>query len=347
MVRNFARKTKAIGASVANIGRVMRRGFLVAGTGIVLAMREADRFRRSMALVNTMLTSNTPDQYAGGIKRLERVMDTFIGKFKPKSDNDLGSTFASAKKESDALNDSLINGRSVTIKELTNDVSRLASEFGLARQELADGLYATLSGQIPPNNAIAFLTQGAKAAIGGATETETAVKAIIKVIESYGLASSDAVLVSDKLFRMVEKGSITYDELVSKLGVVSGLAAKAGVSLDELGGIIATSSKTVNPESLFTGLRASLNALLKPGPLLAKEMKKLNTTGGEMIKQNGLVGALETLNTLANGSIDTFTQLVGTARALPLVISVTGEGAKKAAKNIEAMANSADASERV
>ncbi len=291
MFRSLRRRLHALGRRMRAFGHRMRQAFLIGAAGIAVAVKQADSFRRAMALVNTMLT-------AGG-----------------------------------------------NIKQLTADVRALSAELGVAKDALAKGLYQVLSAQIPPENAISFLREATKAAIGGATETEQSVKAIVKVMESWNLTADDAAAISDKLFRITEKGLITYDQLSEKIGAVSGLAAKAGVSINELGGIIAT-AKTVEPERLFFGLRAALTALLKPGPELREELRKLNMTGTELIAKRGLLGAFEALNEMAGGNADTFAKLVGHARALPIVLAVTGEHAAKAAANIEAMRDSAGASER-
>jgi TP901 family phage tail tape measure protein len=251
---------------------------------------------------------------------------------------------ASRFRQEMALVNTMLSGAG--IKQFTSDIRKMSAELGIAKDELAKGLYQVLSAQIPPENAIAFLAEATKAAIGGATETEQSVKAVVKVMESWNMTTADTAKITDKLFRIIEKGVISYDELSAKIGVVSGLAAKAGVSIDELGGVIATASKTVNADVLFTGLRSALLALLKPGPLLRQEFEKLGTTGSKLIEKKGIVGALETLNELAGGSVDTFAELVGNARSLPVVLAVTGQGAEKAADNIAAMADSAGAAER-
>lgn len=237
-------------------------------------------------------------------------------------------------------------GPQSNIAAFTEDVRRLSAELGVTKDELSLGLFQVLSAQVPPNNAISFLINAAKTAVGGAAAIETSVKAIVRVIESWNLTTADATMVSDKLFRIVEKGIITYEQLADKIGVVSGLAAKAGVSIDELAGVIATASKTVEADKIFTGLRSAITALLKPGPLLRAEFEKLGTSGSELIRQKGFLGALEELNRLAEGSVDKFAELVGNVRALPVILAVTGSNAKKAQENVEAMADSAGASAR-
>jgi len=232
------------------------------------------------------------------------------------------------------------------ITELTDQVIDLSAELGVAKNELAKGLYQVLSAGIPSGNAIEFLRKSTQAAIAGVTTTETAVTALTKVIDSYGLAAKDVDFVSDRMFTTVKNGVVTFEELAQGMGQISGLAATAGVEFDELMGIFATASKTVNPAELFTALRGTLISITAPAESLQKVFKDMNTTGEALVKERGLVGALKAVEEATGGSLEQMKKLIPNVRALPAILAVTGKNAAKTAKNVEAMADAAGATEK-
>ena len=229
------------------------------------------------------------------------------------------------------------------IKELTKDVIDLSAELGVAKNELAKGLYQTLSAGIPADNAIDFLREATKAAIAGVTTTETAVTALTKVIDSYGMKAVDAGKISDIMFTTVKNGVITFEELAQGIGTVSGVASQAGVDFEDLMGVVATGSKTVNARQLFTGLRAAILAITKPGEELKKVFAELGVTGEQMIQNNGIAGALNAISDATGGSLEKMGRLIPSVEALPLILAVTGDNAKKVTDNIDAMTNAAGA----
>jgi len=229
------------------------------------------------------------------------------------------------------------------IAKFTEQVIDLSAELGVAKNELAKGLYQTLSAGVPKDNAIEFLTTATKAAIGGVTNTETAVTALTKVMDSYGLSAKDASHISDIMFTTVKKGVINFEQLSMGIGQVAGIAGQAGVDFEDLMGIIATGSKTVNPRQLFTGLRASIVAITTPTDDLRKVFDELGKTGEEMIRDNGITGALNAISDATGGSLEKMKKLIPSVEALPVILAVTGKNTAKVTKNIEAMKNAANA----
>lgn len=197
----------------------------------------------------------------------------------------------------------MITGAGGNIDGLTEKIIRLSGQLGVAKDELAKGLFQVLSAQVPPENAIDFLTVAAKGAVAGGGEITDVVNTLMRVIDAYDLKATDAAAISDKLFRIVEKGMITFGELSSRLDVVVGVAAQAGVKMDDLFGIIARATKTVKPEILFRALRQSILAVAAPGEKLAAELTKMGLTGEQLIGERGLAGAFQLVRDMAGGSL--------------------------------------------
>lgn len=137
-------------------------------------------------------------------------------------------------------------------------IKDMAVASGESTATLAKGLYDLLSAQIAAADALDVLNVAMRAAIGGKTDVATSTKALVRVLKSYNLEADQAADVSDVLFRVVEKGVITYDELAEHIGTVAPSARAAGLSLDELAAAIATVVAIEEPARAMTALRQAI-----------------------------------------------------------------------------------------
>ena len=227
------------------------------------------------------------------------------------------------------------------IKKCTNDVIDLSAKLGVAKKELAEGLYATLSAGIPEENALTFLETAANAAIGGATDVGTAVTALSKVMEAYGDEAGSVTNTSDALFSAVKQGQVTFEQLAQGIGNVAGISASAGVSMDELFGVIAQASKQGgSTERTLTGIKAAIQAIQAPSEDLKKAFDKaFGQTGQEILGNKGLVEALLMVEKLSDGSADKMKKLIPSMEAMPVITSLIGKNSENARKAIAKMAD--------
>jgi TP901 family phage tail tape measure protein len=240
-------------------------------------------------------------------------------------------------RKSMALVNTMLPEGSRNLKKFSRDIINLSMDLGIAKDELALGLYQTLSAEIPEDNAISFLATAGKAAVAGATDVATTVKALTKTMEAFGSESGGVANVADALFKTVAQGQISFSELASGIGGIAGVAASAGVSLDGLMGGIAKVSKVEEPRRAITALRSAIWAVVAPSDALSKELKKLGTTGQDLMKTQGIAGAFETVSRLAEGSTDKLKELLGKEEAMPAFLALTGKNAAGAQKNIAGM----------
>jgi TP901 family phage tail tape measure protein len=211
--------------------------------------------------------------------------------------------------------------------KLTNDIRRMSVEFGQAKGELATGLYATLSAGIPPGNAIDFLTTGVKTAVASVTDTETAIKGLVGIINAYRLSSDDAEMVSDKLFTTVKLGSTNYALMADSLGKSNSAANALGVGLDEmLASFVAIVGTEMDTARATTMLGAVMSSLANPSEKLAARFKALGVASAEdLIQTHGLVGGLRLLTKTTGTSLSEITQLFGERRAASGIIALLME----------------------
>ncbi len=181
----------------------------------------------------------------------------------------------------------------------------MSIDFGEGTDTLAKGLYDILSASIPAEHALDVLRVSAKAAKAGITDTGVAADAITTILNAYGLSASRAGDVSDLLFGIVKRGKTTFAELAPSIGLVATTAASAGVSLDELGAIIATMTRNgVRTENAITALNAIIGTFLNPTDDAAKYARKLGfELSSVTLKSIGLKGVFEKISKLPPDAI--------------------------------------------
>jgi len=144
------------------------------------------------------------------------------------------------------------------VAKFAADIKALSMEFGQTKETLSKGLYDILSAGIAAADGLDVLTVATKAAIGGATDTATAVDGLTTVINAYGLDAKQATRVSDLMFQVVRDGKVTYAELAENIGKLAPLAKTAGLSLDDMMAAIATVVKVEKPERAMTAIAAAM-----------------------------------------------------------------------------------------
>ena len=237
-------------------------------------------------------------------------------------------------------------------KQLKGQVADLAKELPIARDQLANGLYQVISNGVPEDNWLSFLEATAKASIGGLADLNQAVTVTATIIKNYGLAWEDAGSIQDKIQMTAKNGVTTFEQLADALPSVAGSAAQLGVSIDELMAIFATcTGVTGNTAEVSTQLSAVLKALIKPSTEAAKaaEAMGIQFDAAGIRAAGGLDNFLkeldQTINQYAQStgelSETIYGNLFGSARALRLLVSLTGEQADKFTENIGVMADSA------
>ena len=242
-------------------------------------------------------------------------------------------------------------------KQLKGQVADLAKELPIARDQLANGLYQVISNGVPEDNWLSFLEATAKASIGGLADLNQAVTVTATIIKNYGLAWEDAGSIQDKIQMTAKNGVTTFEQLADALPSVAGSAAQLGVSIDELMAVFATcTGVTGNTAEVSTQLSAVLKALIKPSMEAAKaaEAMGIQFDAAGIRAAGGLDNFLKELDvTIQQYARETgelsetiYGNLFGSARALRLLTSLTGEQADKFTENIGVMADSAGSIDR-
>lgn len=235
---------------------------------------------------------------------------------------------------------------------LTGQITELSKNIPLAREELANGLYQVISNGVPEDNWIEFLNKSSRSAVGGIADLGETVTVTSTLIKNYGLEWNQAGNIQDKIQMTAKNGVTSFEQLAQALPRVSGSASQLGVSMDELMAVFATTTGvTGDTAEVSTQLAAVLNSLIKPS---AEATKAANEMGiGFNAASIQAAGGLENFLLGLDASIQEYSaktgqlsqtiygQLFGSADAMRLLGSLTGEQKEKFSQNIGAMANSA------
>lgn len=235
---------------------------------------------------------------------------------------------------------------------LSDKIVGLSKKIPLAREELANGLYQTISNGVPEDNWIEFLEQSSKAAVGGLADLGQTVTVTSTLIKNYGLSWDKAGAIQDKIQMTAKNGVTSFEQLGQALPRVSGSASQLGVEMDELMAVFATTTGvTGNTAEVSTQLAAVLNALIKPSAEATKAAEAMGigfnaasvqAAGGLENFLLGLDASIQEYSAKTGQLSETiYGQLFGSAEALRLLGSLTGEQKDKFSENIGAMADSA------
>lgn len=302
--------------------------------GVTRRAEEAGEGLRKMAATSVLI-----DTSVRAVENLKGMVSGLVAPF---------ASFEQAMAKANTM----ANKSGAELKALEGQVKSLGNQIPILRDEIADGLYNTISAGVPEDNWIDYLEKSARAAVGGVADLGQTVTVTATLIKNYGMSWDAAGAIQDKIQMTAKNGVTSFEQLAQALPRVSGSASQLGVEINELMAVFATTTGvTGNTSEVSTQLAAVLNSLIKPtseATAAADAMgirfdaASVKACGGF---QNFLVELDASVQAYAASSgqlAETiYGQLFGSAEALRLLGSLTGEQKDKFADNIAAMEESA------
>ena len=188
---------------------------------------------------------------------------------------------ASAQLEQAITNVSTI--ATLNTQKVSDSLLVLSTQIPQTAAQMADGLYEIYSSlDVTETQALKLVETFSKGAVAAQTDAQTFGSAISGVLNAYKKDVSEAGHISDVFFNTVKLGVVNGRELAANLGGVTQSAKLAGVSFDELGGLIAGVTKEGGPAA--ENINNLQNFLRK---LPTKEAKEgLRDIGVELVDLN-------------------------------------------------------------
>ena len=233
--------------------------------------------------------------------------------------------------------------------EIKEGIMSLSDQLGIASTELSEALYQTISATGDTANSLDYVEVASKAAIGGFTDTATAIDGLTTVLNAYGLKGSEAIQkVSDQMLMAQNYGKTTFGEMASSIGNVIPIAASLNITTEELFGSIATLTKNgIQTSQAITGLKAAYSNILKPSKEAAELAANLGIEfNAAHLKSVGWAKFLDEIREKTGGNSEQLATLFGSVEALNSVTVLATTGAEDFAGALDAMSKSAGATEK-
>lgn len=223
------------------------------------------------------------------------------------------------------------------------EMIKLSNALGLPALELAEAQYQAISAGVSDSvDALRLVETASKTAIGGFTDTTTAVDGLTTILNAYAFEAKQATIVSDQLIATQNFGKTTFGDMAQSLGNVVPIAAALKLETFELFGSIAALTKQgIKTPQAMTGIKAALSNILKPAEQASKLAEKLGLDfSATALQSKGLAGFLDDMTLKTGGSQEQMSKLFGSVEALNTVMALTANGGQGLVDAIDAIKNS-------
>lgn len=227
------------------------------------------------------------------------------------------------------------------IANMKEELLDMSVQFGQTIGNLTKARYDIISaGFTDAADSAQVLTAANKLAVAGVSDVASTADLLTTAINGLGLEAKDAGAVSDVLFQTVRKGKTTMDDLAASLGPVFATARVAGVGLQELAAVMATTTAAgVDTRESATALNNLLRALAAPTGAAASALEEMGVN-----LDAGLLPALKDLAELGEEGLQALSKVIPNIRALKSA-AVAASDIETLNDNMRAMADAAGVSD--
>ena len=237
---------------------------------------------------NTSKTKTGFDTLSTAVSACKTVLATVgIGFTMDKVIKGLSEAYNEATKLDEKLRGASTLYGSVVVDQtkLVDNLKSISLQTGESLEVLGQTVYDAMSAGVQPTEDMAEVLQvvsaSSKLAKAGFTDTNTAMKASLSVINAYGMDIENINKVSDVLLNTQNLGVTTVGELSNALSKVTPVASAFGVSIENVTSALALMTKQgTNTEVASTGLSAILSELGKSGTTASENLQKASLSAG-------------------------------------------------------------------
>lgn len=209
---------------------------------------------------------------------------------------------------------------------------KMPKAVAIGPMELADALYYVSSSGFKTQQALEITEMSAKGAATGLGETKDVANFLTSAMNAYRASGLTAAHAMDILTASVREGKGEPADMSRALGTILPIAAELGVSLDQVGGALASmtliTSQTANAA---TYLRNVFMKLIHPSAGTEKALKRMGTSVGElqdMLRNKGLMPTLTKIRELTDQYGESVADIFPNIRGLLGVLNLTGQNMK-------------------
>jgi len=189
---------------------------------------------------------------------------------------------------------------SQSLIELSTDINKSVD----TPETLAEAMYSAVQRGYSLADSLYITEVASRAAQASMSDTATTIDSIGGVLLSYQMSVSQAMDVSDMLFRTVDRGKISFDQLSQQLGDVTPVAYSAGIALEEaLGALSAITLREIPVSEAATQVKRLIYSLLAPTPQTQAALASIGVKWGKAaFGEKGLMGVLQEIQEKVGGN---------------------------------------------
>lgn len=211
----------------------------------------------------------------------------------------------------------------------------MASAYGTKPQENAKALYEIISAGVTDSaQAMEVLHASQKLAIGGLTDTKTAVDGLTSILNAFAAQGVKAGDVVDSMFIAIRDGKTTAAELSHAIGMLAPVASAAGLSVQEmLGAVAAMTQQGVKTSTAVDYIRSALSNILKPTKEAKDAAQELGVAfGAPALASKGLANFLQDVVVKSGATREQIGKLFGSIEAMNAVFALTSNSGTRFAE---------------
>lgn len=234
-----------------------------------------------------------------------------------------------------------IAGEDMNLGKIETQLISLSREFAKPLPDVASAYYLVLQNQVGnATQSMLVLEQAMKLSVSTGTDAKDSAEALTVALNGFGLQAEQSGDVSGKLFKAMDLGRFSFDQMGDTLGRVAPIAKELNVSISEILGPIATMTRSgVSLSTAITQMRAILSQTLKP----TEELKNIFKTWGvedaqqAISKFGGVMPMLKALETATHGSSTELAAAFTNLRAYTGAVSILGKNYQNAVNDTKAI----------
>ena len=302
---------------------------------------------------NTSKTKTGFDTLSTSVSACKSVLATVgIGFTMDKVIKGLSEAYNEATKLDEKLRGASTLYGSVVVDQtkLVDNLKSISLQTGESLEVLGQTVYDAMSAGVQPTEDMAEVLQvvsaSSKLAKAGFTDTNTAMKASLSVINAYGMDIENINKVSDVLLNTQNLGVTTVGELSNALSKVTPVASAFGVSIENVTSALALMTKQgTNTEVASTGLSAILSELGKSGTTASENLQKASLSAGLtetsfkglLFSGKSLGDILDIMSQYAEQNHLSLVDMFSSIEAGKSALQITNAGAEEFNKTLDSM----------
>lgn len=234
-------------------------------------------------------------------------------------------------------------------KEMSEQILASSTMLIQSADDMAAAAYQAISAGVDTADAVGFVETATRLAVGGFTDSTTAVDILTTTLNAYNLTQEETVAISDMLITTQNEGKTTVSDLAGNMGRVIPLAAAYNVNMANLSTTYAKlTANGIKTAEATTYIKGMLNELGDSGSKVSKILEEQTGKSFADLMEDGysLGEVLDILGQSVDGDSGAFNELWSSSEAGIGALSLLGSGVDEFNRVLNKMESSTGATQQ-